>query len=385
MATETAKKLIGDIQNLCEDIRSTIESFGHNISHDRTVELYIDEIVARLFLKVYGMHPSTNIYAYQKRTISDIPTDDMDSFDNAVRRMRREEKKQQEALNRFIEHLNSKGHNIPNIVPAKEENSKEIRKDTANLIMVDHMLMHDFRPATRNGITVRKQIDTLLDILAKGTVSSHNLTVDTFVDSFRQISEAYEISKGITNKREYIDHWIHFYRLETHLHVSLINQIADYMIEHNIKKFSNNTDLPHLLWGTVEIQNIISEPFSVLRYDRYIRLYFSDTDTEKLTESVKLSRIEQVLLIYLFITQADDVFEPYFKQDADEEIVDIIYSFCKERYPIIEAHNPFDFYETDAQKYSYKARCLRNIINDLVPPHEIKQYYNPPYASFENK
>ncbi len=355
-----------NIKILHKKIEDTLFSINPHIQYGRFLEFYIDEIIARLFVRIYGMHPNTNISAYFKEHIESNIDVEIINADDALKMMRRKEKAYLEKQNEVIRDLINRGYRGYLSQTARKPHEKSIPKDTANMIMMNEMSMHNFEIVNnRDGTKTRKQIDTFMDII-KRQLTSNNLSSDKIENAFRQIDDHIEETKVLTDKKEYIDRWVNFYRMETRLHISLINKIADYMACNNIKDFPQDDILAMFYWTTLEFRDanikILSEPISILRYDRYICKYFSETLTEEIRKNITDSRVLQVVLVNKHLDDAMELLSPYFQEEITQNTIDTIYDFCKTNYPIIELHQDFNFDFENPTQYSKKIQCCRKLI-----------------------
>ncbi len=403
-----------------EKLRSEILKHYCCFDHDYAIKhiSWDDEIIARLFVKIYGMYLDSNIHKYQKGHQNPVPEDDNDTLENNVKRMRREMKKAETAKSLQIEHLAAMGHYNTAQPFSKQGKATEIPIDEANLIMVDTQFMHKFQPIYNNGEWHRKQINTFIDIISKHDVSSNHVTEDDLLNAFAQIDEQYDCAKrlqlqideaeqtstDITDfdktkaQIEYIDQWVNFHRMETALSVSLISKIADYMIENNISDFPNDQDLIALCWGTVEIgwqttlennngtytinltpcsssqRSSIFQPIALLRYDKYIKGYCSSS-LENNKDRILQTRIESGIICSILTQYASKVFETYFRNKNDSETVNVMYNFCKNSYPIISSHESYRYCNSNELRGSQKAKLLRKILDVILPNKKIKQYF----------
>ncbi len=366
------------IENLYSNIEQSLFGFYPNLKYGRHTELYINEIIARLFVKVYGLYPTTNINEYL--TEQSLHNDGINSTDeNIIKMMRRKEKESLNAINKLITTLNSEGHNICLNQTSRNSGEKSIPKDKANLIMVDTMLMHPFEDVKNSDGTFRKkQVDAFIDIIKKDT-SSNNLPSSNIESAFKQIDDFYEETKKLNNKKEYIDRWVNFHRMETRLSVSLINEIADYMIYNDIKEFPSEIFKIAFCWQTVKFNHFsgqdIYEPIAILRYNKYIQNYFSDKFTEEQKDNLFFTRMKQAALVDIHYDFAKKVFHSYFNDKNNENDVEAIYDFCRTKYPIIDLHTTYNFKFENPSLYTKKIQSLRSILKIFFPPDKIKKYY----------
>ena len=158
-------------------------------------------------------------------------------------------------------------------------------------------------------------------------------------------------------------------------HLSLIPKIADHIltidkdIDFILKKLPD-------IWGVRYFDSgDVSEPISVIRHEKEIKLVFS-LEKEELKEYIYHMNIERakiVNLVFRVLPAFKFLFDDFI--EGEESAVNEIYNFCHDEYPIIESHVSSDFYRKEciSRLNRDKIRITRKIIEYLLEPAELKK------------
>ena len=361
--TDNLNRNLFELRNHISKIMDRLTISFHN-TEDR--DIYIKETIAYLFICIYGQHKNTNIhkYAENKPFFANEDEPDDTGFEDRMREAESLLSKQHKA---FIEFSKSW-----RLYTSKEQPQKDVRQgipyDMANMLMIDNVVLHDFEHSGEN----KRQKYTLFEILKNSDItSSKKVSTSRIIDAYFEFDNLYKTAKTITDKTSYINHWVNLYRLEIRLSFSLINQIADYMLENNISNLPEDTGLLPMLWQHQVLQMANTECYDVLRYHEYIPFYFSDYNNIDFYNMKKTLREAEVILRRLSSKVAKCAFKPFF--DGKPEALITMYDFCRKSYPIIEKHKPIIFNEETSHK---KVKLLRKIFNAFFPDNCIKSIYS---------
>lgn len=396
------------IMALRDSIDKTILDMNISIDNDTEKQLYINEIIAYIFRIEYGQNPTECINHYvnnylgmQTRRDAELADEDLQKYYGDTYRANRvflQSKKHLKSHSIRIDSFVKNGIITPKDysqkycirnIESKGKNSK-IRLDQANMIFLNQIATCN-RHITDDKIV--KKSYTLLDVLQKDYRSVDAVPVPVLAEAYTEIEQIYQTAKKTDNRIEYIAHWVNLYRLESSLHPSLIDQMADYMLDNKIKQPPNQTDLANQIWNPIIINfsfsNIICDSYAVLRDKDWIPYFFDDKTNAALAESILHSRITERNIInrtkkdFLRImrqalpkTEKFDsnlFFQSFFNNATQVDIQDI-YRFCHDSYPIIEWHKPINIFKKDEpNKISYsKIKYIRAITNILTPYEELK-------------
>ncbi len=348
-------------------------------------DLFVNEIIAYLFLVFYGQKKDSNMHKYQIEkdlyVVNQVRYSDKEisvGGDADVGRVDRN--REREVYLRFgnekhKEFARSLGVDVP-----KSDSIKCIHQvksyDRANMIMIDEQVNHDI---ITKGDT-HKQKYTLFDLLlSKDICNSHSVTATEIAEAYGHFNETYAHAREIKNFQYYVDHWVNFYRLESRMSYSLINKIADYMLSNSINEFPENTALADMYWKPTifvfPMKIRVTDSWSVLRYQSWIPEYFKKSNERIVDTEARSIRILELTLLNLVSSVAKKAFKPYFENDT--LALRYMYEFCKNEYPIIESHDPISLYLDGENKElnHKKIKLIRKIFKVLTPPDEIKNYF----------
>lgn len=313
-----------------------------------------------------------NLTNYYKNKVIDADESE-DLYTNNFRKMQRREQKIRAITDNYQKYLNQNGFDGSNIYYMKRNQTGRFY-DLANLEFIYQRCI------------IAKPFD-LYDMVISGRIcDSKHVSSEILADGYETLNSQYEQAKNTKDMMDYIVKWINLYRMETAMRYSLIFKIADYISNNEpIKDFAllRMTDV----WGVryfegesdFSKEKNISQPFQILRHEKFIKPYFSAQTEEELSfviEQAKKERILESILLKAVEDEAKDFFIKF--RNEDELAILKIYLFCKYEYPIIENFTPLSLNlngsKTDVDKR--KVKCIRKIFKHLLKPEELKNVVN---------
>ena len=215
---------------------------------------------------------------------------------------------------------------------------------------------------------------------------------------YENAKEGDEQEKNIQQKFEYIHKWIHLYRMESKLHLSLVADFATYCDEKRIKinvsekedrDYEISMDGDMLLWeDKLDIDNPVkmfktiievasdesgreskwvSEYYWWLPDDTMMFKYFDCRDREDLQFIIHTQYYRRKLYTMTVSSlkgYAKGIFYDF--MSGDETAVDFMYHFCKEAYPLIETHKPYTLYKKADSKKKDGKIITRSEVTDIA-------------------
>lgn len=342
-------------------------SFYDFLNDDEKIDLFANEVIARLFVlsfrnipKQSFLNKNSNTFFCEKMGIKNHK--EKESYDSEIRRFYRSEERWRNLHNKEISLFES--HNIT--LPKQEElKSKHAGRsyDTANLNLIYNSSQTYYL--------------TLLELTISGRICNYKkVSVERFVQAYNDFDDMYEQAKKCKDKIEYIIKWVDIFRLETTFPFSLIYELADSIS--NCKNKNIPYDMMYNIWGTILYNGKPYQAYQILRYRKYIKPFLeSDANYEKTCIDSLLERQFETKVCSNFLKIFNAVFLQFFKSNND--FINDIYDFCKKNYPIIESHNISGFYITKENGERIldksKVRYARKIIDALLPAEQFKNNY----------
>lgn len=345
--------------------------------------LFIDECIARVFMLAYrdnGRAGPGSIKIYSD-VQSQIPENEKgckksSPDEDKLKAARRVETKLRQSNIDFCEAYRQCGINIPTVTPPMKNDHDGRPYDGANMELIRTWSEQSKKISypDNTSITVSKII---FRYIFNGRIpDSDSVSANELATAYEEYSNSIIHAQRTTDPVQYISKWVDIFRCETSLHLTLIYEIANYILN-NLKTLRNTYYIPlressskktkpeipydafQAFWTTIPrpINGNPLEAYQVLRYNKYIRPLF-DCENESAIDSFcysgvaeRLLQSEIVLNIYRRMSTPGDscyeFFKPFF--EGDETAIHDVYAFCKNRYPIIESHTPLRFHSTDHQ------------------------------------
>ena len=374
-----------NVFRLSDLIRTLMVKLNVYTDYQIDYDLFVNEIIAYLFLVFYGQKKDSNINKYQiekdLEAANQVRYSDKEiSVDGDADLGRIERNREREVYLRFgnekyKEFVRRLGVDVP-----KSDSIRCIQQgryyDRANMIMIDEQVNHDITTVDNR----HRQKHTLFDLLlSKDICNSHSVTATEIAEAYSHLNETYAHARGTKDFQFYIDNWVNFYRLESRMSYSLINKIADYMLSNSLNEFPEDKALADIYWKpTIFVfpkQIRVTDSWSVLRYQSWIPEYFKISNERIMDTEARSIRILELMLLNLVSSVAKKAFKPYFENDT--LALRYMYEFCKNDYPIIESHVPISLYlDGENKKLNHKKiKLIRKIFKVLTPPDEIKNYF----------
>ncbi len=353
----------------------------------KELDTLVSELVAYLLVLSYSKCHTTNINRYDIEYSMHIETDpffssqeNIESFDDSGLRdrMRTAEKFLREGQEYNYKILRDQGIRTPS--PQQIQHIRQGRfYDKANLLMIDHVFLHPLCKTKEKGVAITKQSYSLFELfMHKKLKESKKVSVRKIISAYNDYDLLYEKAQSITDYKTYIDYWILLYRTEVRMHYTLINQIADYMIQHNLTEIPKATDIADLLWNPIALGGFFTESYSVLRYDEYIPILFDPSKYNDAYYYSQETRFYKHSIFCNYLEFCEKLFKPIFSSNSKEakEAYRAIYKFCHDEYPIIESHIPINIKNNSIQGNLHKKiKLIRKIVPIVLPIEEYQKIY----------
>lgn len=337
------------------------------------LEFYVHAVLARLFALTYG-----KIYDLQEKTASDDVR--VNRYQWMQEQLSSEESSngsantdQEDSIRSKIRYLTDKRTQYhfaelealdrTDIIALQQPDNKRraIYYDRANFELLDD----------------RDDTFKIIDYIITEKIKTidHNLLAEAFYKIDKYYNDAKELALKEANTADmtlYIAKWVNMYRLESKLHITWIEKVAEFFVENNytLRKIkTNNTsgerieivandklalgelklniDNLTFVFGTLtNNNNNFIESWYDIPYYSSTRPYFECTSEQQFDKV-----IERYLYIRGFLTNtctsllssAREVFEPFIYGSTDA--IEVMYKFCKETFPLIETHQNCNLYK----------------------------------------
>ena len=402
------KEAINIIRKYADEI---ITEMNFNFENTEEKELYINEIIAYFIVSFYGKNPRENttdyVKKYTKNKLLSASTDIKDNDpnyneDDCVKRVQRTTKKYVTARYWFYKKMSHSLLNLPKRIReyinhfenTRGKNNKKLL-DRANMIFLNQI-------ATAQKRTVREcQIKTfgLLNLLLKNVTNSDRVPTPDLAKAYMQIEALYKEAKSTKKPEDYIAHWVNSYRLEKNLFPTLINSMADYMIENKLTEIPFNKSHIDNIFHTyictldkpIECTFLI-DTFAILNYSKWIPYLFDKNSIEDFSNYILESRFDENKVIFFIKNKIRKHLEQFNVEINNEDIMEnfflhyvkkedfyknqTLYEFCKNSYPIIERHITINVYQGLSKRISYKKiKYIREITEMITPYDDLKEYF----------
>ena len=317
------------------------------------LEYLAREIIARLFvLSFREIRPNSFAYntvnAFNDKNHSELSQ----NVEAELMFLRRESKKLMTAHRNKVDTLPNKSA-IPDTLKL-ESNRKGRYFDIPNLLLISQLN--------------RESNQTLLSLIFNGRIESSKKISDMgIVEAYKEFDNDYKRAKEITDKRDYIFHWVNFHRLETDLSLTVIPQIAQHMLD------NDNKDISEEILINIFGQN----RYQILTYANYLDPSLNRASNYDISEICDIAEticfIEEET-VSRYTRKCRDAFDSFF--DGEECFVNDIYNFCRYEYPIIEMHNDSNLNLKNGEINHAKIKLIRKLIGVITAPNEIKKLFH---------